>query len=132
MAGMDGWWGWMDGGKTVGGKQTLGPQRLTANAGAGVCHIVHVRPGNKGQHGSMVCGTVLLSLNMGLWVRLSVVHFLLINKSNEHGSESTRIGSESEWSKYPSGSEQNGSEWVGIWSEYGRNPSENGWLPCQS
>ena len=35
---------------------------------------------------------VLLSLNMRLWVRLSVVHFLFINKSKEPGSESTGIG----------------------------------------
>ena len=34
---------------------------------------------------------VLLSLNMRLWVRLSVLHFSFINKSKEPGSESTGI-----------------------------------------
>src|SRR5271168_5638549 len=93
---------------------------------------------------------VLLSLNMRLWVRLSVVHFLFINKSNEPGSESTGIGLRSgrnlmEFEFYLLGirvvkvSERIRAEWVGmgrnmvgIWSEYGRNSSENGWLPCQS
>ena len=35
---------------------------------------------------------VLLLLNNRLWVQLSVVHFLFLNKSKEPGSESTGIG----------------------------------------
>src|SRR5271156_4749904 len=35
---------------------------------------------------------VLLLLNKRLWVQLSVVHFLFLNKSKEPGSESTGIG----------------------------------------
>ena len=35
---------------------------------------------------------VLLLLNNRLWVQLSAVHFLFINKSKEPGSESTGIG----------------------------------------
>jgi hypothetical protein len=35
---------------------------------------------------------VLLLVNQRLWVQLSVVHFLFLNKSKEPGSESTGIG----------------------------------------
>ena len=35
---------------------------------------------------------VLLLVNQRLWVQLSVVHFLFVNKSKEPGSESTGIG----------------------------------------